>query len=53
MPRPITKSKPLIFRLTIEDYALLEARAGAKEMTVNQYVADYITRACERMRTGV
>lgn len=52
MGRPITKSRPIIFRASVEDYALLEQRAEAKNMTVNQLVAETIALGCDRLRAA-
>lgn len=53
MGRAILKSDPVIFRPTVEHRALLEKLAGAKGMTVNQYVADYVSRALEAKKGQV
>ena len=45
MARPLTKSPPLTFRLSIETYSVFAARAEAKNMTVTAFVTDYLDRA--------
>lgn len=50
MPRPLTKSPPIQFRLPLDLYHILETRAAAKDQTPIEYVRDYLTRALEAAR---
>jgi hypothetical protein len=50
MPRPLTKSPPIQFRLPLDLYTILEQRAAAKGQTPIEFVRDYVTRALETLR---
>lgn len=47
MPKPVTKSPPIQFRIPIDLWPKLEAKAKAKGMTESEFAADYLTRALE------
>ena len=45
MPRPVTKGPPIQFRLPIDVHEDVEAKADGKELTIPEYLVQYITRA--------
>lgn len=45
MPRPLTKSPPIQFRLSLERYAQIEKAASALGVSVSQYVASKLEGA--------
>lgn len=50
MARPRTLGPTITFRLPIDLHTLAAARAAAKGMTVNEYLADRLTEALSRQR---
>ena len=48
MAKPVKKSPPIQFRVPIEQWPTLEERAKAKNMSVNDFVADTITASLRR-----
>lgn len=47
MARPKTMSPPILLRLPLANYAVLERKAAARGRTVNEHVREVLIRATE------